>query len=241
MALVPEMTMPRPSSTPRARRCRDWPARAGARAVALGVGHRDAERQVFVLHVAQVLGEARAVLGAAECVVQARTGLAEGVERVVRQVALRAAGLLAQHTHRLELVEQVAGGFVDVQHARHAAAAAGLERRHQRRQRGVAREVVADAERGDAGLQRGLVGHRFDAAAIDVDQRPQAAQRLAVVGGGHRERRGGCVRRVCGRWCVHRHLRHRWRGFEQRSMPWTSAASLAYSGRVDSSDTRWLR
>jgi hypothetical protein len=85
-----------------------------AAAVALGIGHGDAQGQVLVLHAVQVLMEARGVLGAAARVVDARRHLADGVERVVRQVALGAAGFLADQPHGLQLVEQVARAGVDV-------------------------------------------------------------------------------------------------------------------------------
>jgi hypothetical protein len=94
----------------------------------------------------------------------------------VREVTLRAAGLLAQHAHGLELVQQVGGRFVDMQHAVHGAAGARLPREHQRRPLGLQRRVVGEGERLHAGLQRRLVGHRIDAPAIDIDHRLQPTQ-----------------------------------------------------------------
>ena len=64
------------------------------RAVALGVGHGDAERQVGVLHLMQVGEEARAVAGAL-IGVDAMRRLPDGVEGVVGEVALRAAAVPA--------------------------------------------------------------------------------------------------------------------------------------------------
>ncbi len=160
-------------------------------AVALGVGHRDAERQVLVLHMGQVGRETGAVLGAASGVVDARTHLQQRVQAVVRQVALCTAGFLAQQAHGLELVEQVAGRLVDVQHAVDGLAALGLLRRHQRRHGRLVREVVAEGQRVDARLQARCIGHRVDALAIHVHRRPVAAQRFAVVGAGHQSAGGG--------------------------------------------------
>jgi hypothetical protein len=87
------------------------------RAVALGVGHRDAERQIPLLHVGEVGREACPMFVAAAGVVDPGADLMDRVQRVVRQVALRAAGLLAQDAHCFQLVQQIAGRFVDVQHA----------------------------------------------------------------------------------------------------------------------------
>jgi hypothetical protein len=158
-------------------------------AVTLGIGHRDAEREVLVLHPCQVGGEAGAMLGGASGIVDARADLGQPVQRVVGQVALRAAGLLAQQAHRLEFVEQVAGRLVDVQHAVDHLAAAGLGGECHGCELRVAREVIGVGQRVDAGCERGLVGDRLDAAAIDVDGRPQTTQRFAVIGAAHQ--RGG--------------------------------------------------
>ena len=67
------------------------------------------------------------------------------VQRVVREVALRAAGLLAQQAHRFELVQQVAGGLVDVQHAVHVRPLVPSAQ-HQRRELGHVGVVVGDAD-----------------------------------------------------------------------------------------------
>ena len=92
-----------------------------AAAVALGVGHGDAQRQVLVLHAVQVVEEAGRVLARAAGVVDARGDLADGVERVVREVALGAAGFLADQAHGFQLVEQVGRAGVDVLQAVHRA------------------------------------------------------------------------------------------------------------------------
>ncbi len=97
-------------------------------AVALGVGHGDADAEVLVLEVVQVGGEALAVARALVGV-DPRGRLGQGAERVVGEVALRAAGLLAEDAHRLELVEQVGAALVDVQHPVDGLAARRLDRR----------------------------------------------------------------------------------------------------------------
>jgi hypothetical protein len=87
--------------------------------ITLGVGHGHAQRQVFVLYAVQVVQEAGRVFGGAARVVDAGADLADGVQRVVREVALRAAGLLADQAHGFELVEQVAAAHVDVRQPVH--------------------------------------------------------------------------------------------------------------------------
>ncbi len=139
---------------------------------------------VAVLRVVQVGEEALAVGGALVGVDQ-RGRLVERAERVVREIALRAAGLLAEHANGLELVQQVAAARVDVQHPVHGLAAARLHRAHQRRQLVAQRVVVADAERVDAGLQRRRIGDAVDPLAVDEHARLVAAQRFLVVRRAH--------------------------------------------------------
>jgi hypothetical protein len=89
------------------------------------------------------------MFAAAARVVDAGADLMDRVERVVRQIALRATGFLTEDAHRFELVQQVAGRFVDVQHAIDGSAAAcrALHGGHQVRaicSAGVEREIVRD-------------------------------------------------------------------------------------------------
>src|SRR3546814_1924591 len=71
--------------------------------------------------------------------------LEQSVEGVMRQIALRAAGSLADQTHRLEFVEQVLRGFVDVQHPVDRLAGCVLTGGHDRDVLLTQREVVCDA------------------------------------------------------------------------------------------------
>jgi hypothetical protein len=165
-----------------------------AAAVALGIGHRDAERQVLVLHAVQVLQEARRLFARAAGVVDARGHLPDRVERVVGEVALGAAGFLAHDAHGLELVQQVAGAGVDVGEAVHAPAARVLHCRHERRQLAAVREVVGERDGIDAGLQRARIRHALDGLPVDEHARAIAPQRLAVIGARHQGRAGSrCV------------------------------------------------
>ena len=100
-------------------------------AVALGVGHRDAQRQVAVLNVVEIAEKALAVVGAVTIVGQPGR-LEDAVQRVMRQIALRAAGRPADQTDRLELVEQIRRILVDVEHAVDGLARRALARRHDR-------------------------------------------------------------------------------------------------------------
>ncbi len=164
-----------------------------AAAVALGIGHGDAQGQVLVLHAVQVVQEARGVLLGAAGVVDAGRDLADRVERVVREVALGAAGLLADQAHRLQLVEQVAGAGVDVGQPVHPLAAGVLHRRHQRRKPLLQRVVVGQGNGIDAGRQRRLVGHAVDLAAVDEYIRAISPQRFAKLRARHQRGGGGGI------------------------------------------------
>src|SRR5262245_48271082 len=87
----------------------------------------------------------------------ALNGIAQAVERIVREVALGAAGLLAEHPHGFELVQEVASAIVHMEHAAHHAVAPGLIGQGdglQFRPQGV---VVGERERIDAGAQGRVV------------------------------------------------------------------------------------
>ena len=63
------------------------------RAVALAIGHRDAEREVLRVHAVDVSGGARGIAGSLVGI-DAMRGLPDRGERVAAEIALRAAGLL---------------------------------------------------------------------------------------------------------------------------------------------------
>jgi hypothetical protein len=155
------------------------------RAVALGVGHGDSQRQVARLHLFEVSREARPMFAAAARIVDAGADLMDRVQRVVRQIALRAAGLLTQDAHRLELVQQVAGRFVDVQHAIDGPAAAACTAVISGDFPGIEREIVGDCQGVDSRLQR--AGHRrprFD----QPDRRRRPSGRTGAATRGTRPR-----------------------------------------------------
>ena len=154
-------------------------------AVALRVGHRHAERQVTILHIGQIRGEAFAVLRGSPCVVDVCHGLKDAVQGIVGEVTLGAAGLLAQHADGLQLVQKVTGGFVDVEHPTHDAVAAVLGRQRDGFQRFVEGVVVGEGQRIYAGAQHWLVGHALDQSAIDIHDGLALAKRLAVLLAGH--------------------------------------------------------
>ena len=132
------------------------------RAIALGVGHRDTKREIVVLHVLEIFGKSRTMLGAAARIVDPRAHLSNCVHRVVDEIALRTTGLLAQDAYRLEFVQQIACGLVEVQHPVHSLPARSLHGGHHRGELRIQREVVGDAERVDAGTELRRIGHRLD-------------------------------------------------------------------------------
>lgn len=156
--------------------------------IALGVRHGDTDGQILVLDSVQVVHETR-VMVRAESGLDLLGSLEDPVGRVVREIPHGAAGLPAKQSHRLELVQQIGGVFVDVQHPVDGLAGGRLARRHQQPMLGIEGEVVADAGRRDAGSQQGLVGHAFDALAVHEHPRLVAAEAFPIVGGGHQHRR----------------------------------------------------
>ena len=99
-------------------------------------------------------------------VVAAFRRLKNAVQRVMREIALRAAAFLADEPHRLELVEQIGRALVDMQHAVDDLARRALPRRHQRLVLRLVREIVGDADAGNAGRQQRLVGDAVDASPL---------------------------------------------------------------------------
>ena len=114
-----------------------------AAAVALAVGHRHAERQVFGVHPFQIGVKAFAISGA-EFGVHPRRGLPDRGQPVAAQIALRAAGFLAHQPHRLQLVEQILGRRGNGDHPVHRLAAGQIRpgRAHQRRHVLAQSEVI---------------------------------------------------------------------------------------------------
>ena len=107
----------------------------------------------------QIVQKAGAVLGAASGVVNAGADLANRVQRVVRQVALGAAGFLADQAHRLQLVEQVAAAGVDVGQTVDQFAAGVLHRGHDGRVARLQCVVVGQRNGIDTGCKAWLVGY----------------------------------------------------------------------------------
>ena len=153
-------------------------------AVALGVGHGNAEREVFVLHAVEV-GEQPLVIVGAVPIIGTPGRLEQSIERVVREIALRAAGLATHQAHRFQLVQQVGARLVDVRKRftvlpvvpwRAVISSAVLI---------PAGEVVGDPDRREARRECRLVRHAVDRSAIDEHARSVAPKRLPVVCGGH--------------------------------------------------------
>jgi hypothetical protein len=122
---------------------------------------------------------------AATGVVAAFRRLQDSVQRIMREIALRTAAFLADESHRLELVEEIHRALVDMLHAVDNFARRRLPRGHQRLVLWAMREIVGNADAGNAGREQRLVGDALDFAPVDEDPRRIAAQRLAVIGGIH--------------------------------------------------------
>ena len=171
-----------------------------ARAVALAVGHGDAEGEVVRLHPVEI-GEEALVQRAAALPVHAPGRLVDRVEAVLGEIALGAAGALAGEAYRFELVELVGGRAVDVEEAVDLGARALFDRHHRMPVTRVARQIVGDPERGHARREARLVGDRRHRVAVHIDTRRQAPQRLAVILGGH-EHRSAPVQPTCASRCL---------------------------------------
>ena len=158
------------------------------RAVAHGIRHGDPERQVRVLDPMHVGQETPGVVGAVG-VVDAPGRLKDAVQRVVGEVALRAARHPAHQPHRFELVQEVLRRLVDVQHAVDGLAGRALAGGHDGRVLGRVGELVGDADRVDAGREQGLVGDALDPATIHEHPRLVGAQGVPVAGSIHQHGR----------------------------------------------------
>ncbi len=154
------------------------------RAVALGIGHGDADGEVGGADVLVISPGPGEVLGAV-LGVDRGGALQDAGHGVAGQVTLGAAGVAADQAHGLELLQQLVAAMRHMQHA--VVILAAVARGHAHQHGGVLAqgEVVTQADGIDAGQQRRLVGHAVHRAAIDIDLRLQAAQGFAVVGGSH--------------------------------------------------------
>ena len=98
--------------------------------VALGIGHRNAKHQIFVLHLMHIIDQTLVIVGAFVGI-QTMGRLVNRVKRVLGQVTLGTAGVLANQTHGFEFVQEIAGRSIDMVEAIDLAAGAFLGRHHQ--------------------------------------------------------------------------------------------------------------
>ena len=199
IALVPKMTIPSGRHSTMRRRSRALAARAAFGAVALGVGHRHAERQVLILDLMQVGDETLVIVGALVGIDAVRR-LPDRIERIVREIAFRPTAVLAKEPDRLELGEEVGGRLIDMQHAVDLAPARGLRREHQGPVLWLVGEVIGGADSVDAGGEDRVIGHAFDAASVHEHDRVEPAEDFrksaadisigvsSSMGGGHEMR-----------------------------------------------------
>ena len=155
--------------------------------VPLRVGHGDADGEVLLLGLVQVVDETRVVVGTV-LGVDAVGDLEDRVEAVHGEVAHRAPGLLADGARVFELREEVGGGAVDVEEAVDGGAARVLGGGRDRAELLRPRIIVGDPHRVDAGGEARVVGHALDPAPLHEDARPVRPQRLPVVRRRHQHR-----------------------------------------------------
>jgi len=154
------------------------------RAVALRVCHGDAEREVLALDLMEIVQKALAVVRCIR-IVGATGRLINAVQRIVREIALRAARRLADEAHGFEFGEKIGGVLADMNHAIDGLARCRLRRRHQLSMRLDMREVVGDADARDARREQRLVGDAVDLPSFDEDARAICPQRFPIIGGVH--------------------------------------------------------
>ena len=94
----------------------------------------------------------------------------------MRQIALGAAGFLADQAHGFKLVEQIAAAGVDVAQAIDQLAAGVLHRRHDGRIFGLQRVVIGQRDSVDARAKAALVRHAGDLLAVEENPGLVAAQ-----------------------------------------------------------------
>ena len=120
--------------------------------------------------------------------------MADGVEGVVREVALGATGFLADQSHRLELVEQVAAAGIDVRQTVDQFAAGVLHRRHDGRVAGLQGVVVGQRNGIDTGRKAWLVGYAGHSLSVQKNPGFVASKRLTEIVAGHQiGDRLGCI------------------------------------------------
>ena len=153
-------------------------------AIALRVGHGDADGQIAVLYVFEIGTQARVVF-AAVGLVETMGELPGGVQTVHAQVTHGAAGFLADQPRVFELGQQILAAAIERQEAVDLSFARSVRRERERRMRRIQRVIVGHTDGVDAGREARLVGDAGDKRAIDVHPRRVAAQGFAILSAGH--------------------------------------------------------
>jgi len=120
--------------------------------------------------------------------------LVQRVQRIMRQIALRAAGFTADQAHGFQLGQQIIPAAIHMQHAIGQAPAAFLRRRHQPGVFSAMCEIIGHANGIDAGREQGLIRHTRHLAAIDENARLQRPERFPVISGSHQHGRASQTR-----------------------------------------------
>ena len=97
--------------------------------------------------------------------------LMQRIQRIMRQIALRAAGFTANQAHGFQLGQQIITAVIHMQHAIDVPPAALLRGCHQPGIFCALREIIGHTNGIDAGRQQGFIRHTRHLAAIDENAR----------------------------------------------------------------------
>ena len=112
------------------------------------------------------------------------------IQRVMRQIALRAAGFTANQAHRFKLRQQIIAAVIHMQHAIDEPPAAFLRGRHQPGIFGAMREIIGYTNGIDAWRQQGLIRDTRHLTAIHENARLQRPERFPIISGSHQHDKG---------------------------------------------------
>ena len=113
------------------------------------------------------------------------SGLIDGIERIVGQVALCATTLAADQSHRLQLREQVLAMPIDVQHAVHGLTRGRLLGQHQAAVLRFLSKLIGHTDRSHSRLQPRVIRDRLDTVPVDIHRGAVLAQTFFVIGRAH--------------------------------------------------------
>ena len=148
--------------------------------VALGIGHGNAQGEVARLNVVQIVEKTRMVVGPVIGIRQLGR-LKQRIQTILGQVALGATGFGAHQPDGFQLMQQVSGTFVDMQHPVDLLSGSALGCRQQCRVAGIAGKVIGYPYSRDAGGQERFIHHTVHLSAIDKHPGLIAPQGLTIL------------------------------------------------------------